>query len=70
VTVRGVFFEREHAVSVAARLAADGFTAEVVRERFAGEDDDLDHPWAVVTDAPSVQLELLVEQYDGWLDED
>ena len=40
------------------------------RERLAGEDDDEDHPWAVVTDAPAVVLELLVDQYDGWLDEE
>ena len=41
----------------------------MVRERLAGEDDDEDHPWAVLTDAPALVLELLVDQYDGWLDE-
>lgn len=34
----------------------------------AGEDDDEDHPWAVLTDAPEVVVELLVEAHDGWLD--
>ena len=38
------------------------------RERLAGEDDDEDHPWAVLTDAPELALELLVDEYDGWLD--
>jgi hypothetical protein len=65
---RAVFFEEEAALAVASRLAADGFTAAVVRERLAGEDDDEDHPWAVLSDAPDFVLELLVERYDGWLD--
>ena len=65
---RAVFLEEDAALAVASRLAADGFTAAVVRERLAGEDDDEDHPWAVLSDAPEVVLELLVERYDGWLD--
>jgi hypothetical protein len=68
--MRAVFFEEDDARAVAARLDRDGFAADVRRERFAGEDDDEDHPWAVVTDAPAVMFELLVEQYDGWLDAD
>ena len=39
------------------------------RERLAGEDDDEDHPWAVVGDAPAFVFEMLVDEYDGWLDE-
>jgi hypothetical protein len=66
--VRGIFFDEGAADAVAAVLVREGFAAEVVRERFAGEDDDLDHPWAVLTDAPEVRLELLVETFDGWLD--
>ena len=54
--------------AVVARLRAAGYDAQVERERLAGEDDDEDHPWAVLTDAPELELELLVEQYDGWLD--
>ena len=65
---RAVFFEEEAALAVASRLVADGFTAAVVRERPASEDDDEDHPWAVLSDAPGIVLELLVERYDGWLD--
>jgi hypothetical protein len=68
VQARAVFFDEDAALEVASRLAADGFTAAVVRERLAGEDDDEDHPWAVLSDAPEVVLELLVERYDGWLD--
>jgi hypothetical protein len=66
--VRGIFFDEEHARAAAARLAADGYAAEVVRERLAGEDDDEDHPWAVLTDAPEMVLDMLVDEYDGWLD--
>ena len=68
--MRGIFFDEDHARTVAARLVRDGYEATSVRERLAGEDDDEDHPWAVLTDAPAIVLELLVEQYDGWLDEE
>ncbi|GAA3533388.1 hypothetical protein [Nocardioides daeguensis] len=68
--MRGIFFDEDDARSAALALVRGGFAAEVVRERLAGEDDDEDHPWAVVTDAPEIQLEMLVETYDGWLDYD
>ena len=68
--VRGIVFDPDDAAAVAARLVADGYAAEVVRERLAGEDDDEDHPWAVLTDAPTFALELLLDAYDGWLDEE
>ncbi len=68
--MRGVFFDEEHARAAVRRLVADGYDARCERERFAGEDDDEDHPWVVVTDAPIVLLELLVEKYDGWLEPD
>ena len=67
--MRGIFFDEDDARFVVDRLVADGFEATVVRERLAGEDDDEDQPWAVLTDAPAVVLELLVDRYDGWLDE-
>lgn len=67
--LRGVFFEEEHAVAVAARLREEGWDAEVVRERYQGEDDDEDHPWAVVSDAPELVMEILVDEFDGWLDD-
>jgi len=68
--VRGIFFDEDTAARVAARLERDGYEAHVVRERLAGEDDDEDHPWAVVTEAPELVLEVLVDEYDGWLDAD
>jgi hypothetical protein len=68
VTGRGIFFDEDDARAVAAQLLAQGFEARVVRERLAGEDDDEDHPWAVVSDAPAVVVELLVEERDGWYD--
>ena len=70
MSARGIFFEEEHARAAVAALVGDGHEAELVRERLAGEDDDEDHPWAVLTDAPSYALELLVERHDGWLDEE
>jgi hypothetical protein len=66
--VRGIFFDEDHAAAVVARLVAAGYAARIERERLAGEDDDEDHPWAVLTDAPGLVLELLVDEFDGWLD--
>ena len=66
--MRGIFFDESDARAAVERLRADGYAAEVHRERLAGEDDDEGHPWAVVTDAPEIALDLLVERYDGWLD--
>lgn len=66
--VRGIFFDEDDARAAVARLVADGYAARIERERLAGEDDDEDHPWAVLTDAPDIVLELLVDQHDGWLD--
>jgi hypothetical protein len=67
--VRAIFFDEDDAAAVVARLRADGFEATMERERLAGEDDDEDHPWAVLSDAPAFMLELLVDSHDGWLDE-
>ncbi len=69
-TRRIIVFEAEHAEAIEQRLRHDGFDAEVVRERLQGEDDDEDHPWAVVTDAPSLVAEVLTDEHDGWLDEE
>jgi hypothetical protein len=66
--VRGIFFDEDDARAAVARLRADGYDVRAERERLAGEDDDEDHPWAVVGDVPELVLELLVEEYDGWLD--
>ncbi|HEU4811365.1 MAG TPA: hypothetical protein VFT00_04430 [Nocardioides sp.] len=68
--MRGIFFDEDDARAVAARLVGDGYDASVTRERLAGEDDDEDHPWAVLSDAPELVLELLVEEFEGWLDLD
>lgn len=68
--MRGIFFDEDDARAAVARLVADGYAARTERERLAGEDDDDDHPWAVLTDAPALVLELLVDEYDGWLDAD
>ena len=68
--MRAIFFDEDDARTVVARLRADGFAADVARERLAGEDDDEDHPWAVLSDAPAFMLEVLVDTHDGWLDEE
>ncbi|HET7690992.1 MAG TPA: hypothetical protein VFK41_11455 [Nocardioidaceae bacterium] len=67
---RAVFFDEDAAERVAALLVSDGFDARVVRERLHGEDDEADHPWAVLTDAPAIVVEVLVDRFDGWLDEE
>lgn len=66
--MRAIFFEEEHAHQVVRRLVADGFEAHAEREQLSGEDDDEGHPWAVVADAPEFLLELLVDEFEGWLD--
>ena len=66
--VRAIFFDEADARAVVVRLLADGFEARAERERLAGEDDDEGHPWAVVTDAPDFMVELMIDEYDGWLD--
>ncbi|PVG81602.1 hypothetical protein DDE18_16490 [Nocardioides gansuensis] len=68
--MRAIFFDEDDARAVAARLVSDGWEARVERERLAGEDDDEDHPWAVVGDAPDFLVELLVDEHDGWLEEE
>lgn len=68
--MRGIFFDEDDARRVADELRRDGWQADVSRERLAGEDDDEAHPWAVVTDAPTIRLELLIDAHDGWLDLD
>ena len=68
--MRGIFFDEDDARAVVGRLVAAGYTARTERERLAGEDDDEDHPWAVLTDAPELVLDLLVDEFDGWLDVD
>ena len=69
MSVRAMFWEDDDARAVAARLRSAGFDAALSRDRFAGEDDDEDQPWLVVSDAPAVMVELLLEEYDGWLDD-
>lgn len=68
--MRGIFFDDETAEAVAAELVRAGWTARVEIERLAGEDDDEDHQWAVLSDAPYVQFEVVVDAHDGWLDTD
>ncbi len=68
--MRGVFFDEDQARAAVAHLLRQGFAATCERERLAGEDDDEDHPWVVSSDAPTIALELLVEELDGWLDLD
>ncbi len=69
-TRRVIVFDEDDARAVEQRLRDDGFDAEVVRERLQGEDDDEDHPWAVLTDAPSLVADVLADEFDGWLDEE
>lgn len=66
--VRAIFYDCDDAEAVVARLRSAGRAASLVRERLHGEDDDEDHPWAVVSDAPVAELTRLCDEHDGWLD--
>lgn len=68
VVQRAFFYEEDDATTVVERLTAEGWEAEASRERFHGEDDDEDHPWLVVTDAPAMLVEAMTDEYDGWMD--
>ena len=68
--MRGIFFDEDDARAAADVLLRGGFRAEVVREWLQGEDDDEDHPWAVETDAPEFVVDVLAEEYDGWVEHD
>lgn len=68
--MRGIFFDEVTARVVEAELVSGGYEVTLGRVRYAGEDDDEDHPWTVTTDAPGVVLEVFVDRYDGWLDDE
>jgi 8-oxo-dGTP diphosphatase len=70
MSLRAVFHNEDDARAVAARLRRDGFDAVVEKDRFAGDDDDEDHAWAVRTDAPEYRLDLEADEHEGWLDHD
>lgn len=68
--MRGIFFDEDDAREAQRLLRSEGFVADLERVRYAGEDDDADHPWAVRSDAPEFVLDLLVDRFDGWLDDE
>jgi hypothetical protein len=68
MTVRAVFYERDDASAAADALHAQGYAAWLRKERFHGEDDELDHPWAIETDAPDEVVSGLVTEQTGWLE--
>lgn len=67
--MRAVFYERDEAAAAVDALHARGYAAWLRKERFAGEDDELDHPWAVETDAPDALVTALVDDDSGWLED-
>lgn len=60
------FDDEEEAGATRSSLEAAGFRAEVVKERFHGEDDDEELVFVVLTDAPAADARELI-QGDGWL---
>ena len=68
--MRLILFDEDAAERAASRLRREGYDAQGRRERLAGEDDDEDHPWAVLSDAPEPVLDLLADELDGWVDTD
>lgn len=67
---RGVFFDEEQARAAVLRLAGEGWATHLDRGRFQGEDDDEDQPWVLTTEAPALVLELVVDELDGWFDDE
>jgi hypothetical protein len=68
MTLRAVFYERDDASAGAEALQAQGYAAWLRKERFHGEDDELDHPWSIETDAPEEVVAALVTEETGWLE--
>lgn len=66
--MRAVFYERDDAAAAVDALHARGYAAWLRKQRFAGEDDELDHPWALETDAPEDVVTGLVTEETGWLE--
>ncbi|HET6694213.1 MAG TPA: hypothetical protein VFG97_07895 [Pedococcus sp.] len=64
-----MFYERDDAAAAVDALHARGYAAWLRKQRFAGEDDELDHPWAVETDAPDTLVIALVDDDSGWLED-
>ena len=62
-----VLFEKADALAVVRALTSNGFETRLEQVRFAGEDDDMDHSWAVWSDAPHAMLELAADEFDGWV---
>ena len=67
--MRAVFYERDDASAAADALRRQGYAASLHKERFAGEDDELDHPWALETDAPEAAVAGVVDDETGWREE-
>jgi hypothetical protein len=68
VTLRVTFHDPDEAEALAEALLTGGYDAGVVRERFAGEDDDEEVVHVVHTDAPPEEVAELVEGHDAWLE--
>ena len=68
--MRGIFFSEDDAREVERVLSGDGYEVALSRVAFAGEDDDEDRAWAVSSDAPAVVLDVFVDRFDGWLDDE
>lgn len=49
-------------------LRTAGYAAEVVAERFAGEDDDTELDQVVTTDAPVEAVNELIEEGDAFIE--
>jgi len=69
MAVRVTFHEPDEASSLVETLTVAGYDAGVSQERFAGDDDGEEVVHVVHTDAPASELEELLGDSDGFVEE-
>lgn len=66
-----VYFDSEEdAAELISALEAEGYTASLRREGFAGEDDSEDRAWLLHVDPFDDRVTEMVDVYGGWLPAD
>ena len=63
-----IFFDAEEdAAELIAALTAEGYSATLREEPFAGEDDAQDHGWTLHVEPFDDGVVAMVDVYGGWL---
>ena len=68
--LRAVLFDEEHALAVAAAPWPTGSRPRRAASPSPARTTTRTIPWAVTTDAPALLVEPLVDEHDGWLDDE